>query len=283
MRTLNDLLISSFATPKFFPSLDSALAPAFRDTHVENVAKELHKNIEAVLPPPDDGLFEEWPTWPYLRVELSRSEVERMEQASESERVKLSHQIVRDYGVVVESDARTAGLFGRAGFPSRMKFEALLRTWKGKSPDAEATWFDSCCEQIMRGAGRGFPVIQWTPMREVGGDSDFTPVLSRIRRVPFAGSVQFDIYFYNLSDPRAVPVTSKMIPTGDFFFKNLGEIDPQSLKLKDLVGELDVRALNRIPIFSGEGHPVSLSIGASSTSSSLSGCCQPREAGVRVT
>ena len=173
---------------KFFPSLDSALAPAFRDTHVENVAKELHKNIEAVLPPPDDGLFEEWPTWPYLRVELSRSEVERMEQASESERVKLSHQIVRDYGVVVESDARTAGLFGRAGFPSRMKFEALLRTWKGPSPDAEATWFDSCCEQIMRGAGRGFPVIQWTPMREVGGDSDFTPVLSRIRRVPFTGA-----------------------------------------------------------------------------------------------
>ena len=68
--------------------------------------------------------------------------------------------------------------------------------------------------------------------------------------------MQFDIYFYNLSDPRAVPVTSKMIPTGDFFFKNLGEIDPQSLKLKDLVGELDVRALNRIPIFSGEGHPI---------------------------
>jgi hypothetical protein len=242
--------------PTFFPKLDGALAPALKDTYVGDAAQELYKNLGEMLPPPDDGLIEEWPTWPYLRLELPRSEVERMEQTSESERIMLSHQIVRDYAVVVESDARAAQLFGLAGFPSRMKFEALLKTWKGKYPDAEATWFDSCCEQIMTGAGRGFPVIRWTPIREVGGDADFTLVLSRVRRVPFRGSVQFDLYFYNLSDPRAVPVTSRMIPTGDFFYKNLGQIDPPSLKLKDLVEELTLRTLNRIPIFNGEGHPL---------------------------
>lgn len=179
-----------------------------------------------------------------------------MEQASESERVKLSHQIVKDYGVVVESDARAAQLFGLAGLPNRMRFEDLLKIWMDKYPDTETTWFDSCCEQIMRGAGRGFPVIRQTPMRKVGGDSDFTPVLSRIRQVPFAGSVQFDLYWYNLSDLRAVPVTSKMIPMRNFFFKNLGKIDPQSLKLMDLEGELEQRGLNRIPIFNGEDHPM---------------------------
>jgi hypothetical protein len=129
-------------------------------------------------------------------------------------------------GLVVESDARAAQLFGQAGFPSRMKFEALLKTWKGTYPDAEPTWLDSCCEQMMMGARRGFPIIRWTPMREVGGDADFTPVLSRVRRVPFGGTVQVDLYFYNLSDPRAVPVTSRMIPIGDFFYKKLGDIDP---------------------------------------------------------
>jgi hypothetical protein len=244
--------------PTFFPSLEAALAPTstFKDLYVENAAKELHRDIVQVLPMPDDGLVEEWPTWPYLRVELPRSDVEKIEQASESERMQLAYQIVKDYGVVVESDARAAQLFGQAGFPSKMKVEALLRTWKGKYPDAEATWFDSCCEQIMIGAGRGFPVIRWTPMKEVGGDSDFTPVLSRIRRIPFGGSVQFDLYFYNLADPRAVPVTLRMIPLGDFFFKNLGEIDPQSLKLKDLVEELELRACNRIPMFNNEGCPI---------------------------
>jgi hypothetical protein len=108
----------------------------------------------------------------------------------------------------------------------------------------------------MMGAGRGFPVIRWTPMKEVGGNAEFTPVLSRIRRVPFSRSVQFDLYFYNLSDPRAVSVTSRMIKKADFFFKNLGEVEPQSFKLKDLVEELDSRALNRVPIFNGEGHPM---------------------------
>lgn len=34
--------------PKFFPSLNGALAPALKDIHVENAAKELHKDIGEV-------------------------------------------------------------------------------------------------------------------------------------------------------------------------------------------------------------------------------------------
>lgn len=108
----------------------------------------------------------------------------------------------------------------------------------------------------MMGAVRGFPVIRWTPIREVGGDSEFTPVLTRIRRVPFGGKVQFDLYFYNLSDPRAVPVTSRTIPAGDFHYKDFGKITPASVKLTDLVGELALLKLNRLPILSSEGHPM---------------------------
>lgn len=241
--------------PTFFPKLGGAVAPNLRDTHVDNAAKALKENLEGVLPLPDDGLSKEWPTWPYLRIELPRSEVVRLEEASEAERVALALQIVKDYGIVAESDARTAQLFGLAGFPNRMRLDALLKSWKDKNPNAEATWFESCCEQIMMGAARGFPVIRWTSIREVGGDSDYTPVLSRIKPMPYVGSVQFDIYFYNLSDPRAVPVTSKMIPVGEFFCKKLGEINPDSLKLTELITELDLRKLNRVPILNSEGHP----------------------------
>lgn len=241
--------------PDFFPRLNSAITPSLKNPYVENAATELHKNIEKVLPPIDDGLVEEWPAWPYLRIELPRSDVDKIEQASENERVKLSHQIVKDYAIVVDSDARAAQLFGRAGFPNMIKFETLLKDWKEKYPNADATWFESCCEQIMMGGRRGFPIIRWTPVKEIGGDSDFTPVLSRIRRVPFGGSVQFDIYFYNLSDPRAVPVTSRMIPISDFFYKILDESNSKLLKLKELIQELDSRGLNRLPIFNEKGHP----------------------------
>ena len=242
--------------PNFFPKLNGAIAPGFKDTYVENAAKLLHESISGVLPPPDDGLSKDWPTWPFLRIELPRSEVEKMEQANESERVALSHQIVKDFGIVIESDARAAQLFGLAAFPNRMKLDSLLKTWNDKNPSAEAAWFDSCCEQIMMGAARGFPVIRWTSIRQAGGNSDYTPVLNRIRPMPYAGTVQFDLYFYNLSDPRAVPITSKMIPIKDFFHKKLGQIDPQTLKLTDLITELQSRQLNRLPILSSEGQPM---------------------------
>ena len=79
---------SSYAT-LVFPRRDAAIAPALAQKYVDEAASELHKRIGEVLPPPDDGLIEEWPAWPYLRIELPRSEVERLEQASESERVLL--------------------------------------------------------------------------------------------------------------------------------------------------------------------------------------------------
>jgi hypothetical protein len=242
--------------PNFFPNRNAAIAPALPERYVDQAAKQLYEDLAQVLPPPDDGLIEEWSAWPYLRIELPRSEIERLEQASENERVMLSHRVVRDHGLVVNSDARAAQLFGQAVFPAKAKFESLLRYWKNAYPSGDTTWFDSCCEQIMTGAMRGFPVIRWTPLREVGGEASYTAVLSRIRRVPFAGSIQFEIYFYNLSDPRAVPVTSRMIPLNDFFYKNLGQIDPQSLKLRDLVQEVELRGLNRIPILGGEFRPM---------------------------
>lgn len=108
----------------------------------------------------------------------------------------------------------------------------------------------------MISAYRGFPVIRLTPIREIGGDAEFIPVVTRIKRDSFGGNVQFDLQLYNLSDPRAVPVTSKMISMVDVFYKSLGDIDPQSLKLKDLVQELDLRRLNRIPILDSEAHPL---------------------------
>ena len=66
-------------------------------------------------------------------------------------------------------------------------------------------------------------------MEEVAGESQYTPILSRVKRTPFGGSIQFDLYFYNLSDPKAVLARSRMIPKGNFFFKDLGRLTPESM------------------------------------------------------
>ena len=243
-----------FRDPELFPSLKGALAPNLRDVQIENNAREFHKKIEEVLPIIPDSQ-EEWTPWPFLKIELPISEIGRIERAAETDRLALTQEIVKNFAEIVDSSPRIAQLFGLAVFPERLKFEILVKTWKEKHPGLEASWFDSCCEQIMIGSERGFPFIRWTPMKEVEGESEHTPVLCRIKTVTFGNIVHFDLYFFNLSDPRAIPVTAKMIPIGSFFCKNLGEISPASLKLTDLREELKIRKLNRIPILSEEGYP----------------------------
>jgi len=68
--------------------------------------------------------------------------------------------------------------------------------------------------------------------------------------------MQFDIYFYELSDPSAVPVTSRMLEIGEIFSKNLGQIAPESVILKDLLAELDKLGRNRLPVLGSDSNPL---------------------------
>jgi hypothetical protein len=248
-----DLLLRD---PELFPNAGGAIVPHFRDTHIENAAKELHTRLAEVLPPPDDGQVEQWPAWPHLRIELPRVEADKIKQLLEPEQLDLSRRIVRDQADVVQSDVRVAQLFGKQSFPTRFRFHELLNDWKKRYPDGDASWFDSCCEQVMVCARRGFPVISLASMREIDGDSSFTPVVTRVQRLPFSGTVQFDIYFLNLADPRALPVTSRMIPMADLFHKRIGEIDLEACRLTDLIQELTTHKRNRVPILTSEGAPL---------------------------
>ena len=86
----------------FFPSLKGTpLLSDYRDNYIADDSKELYDNLASVLPK-DGGPSQEWPTWPYLRIELPQGEVDRMQQASDAERVALANQLVKDFGVVVD-------------------------------------------------------------------------------------------------------------------------------------------------------------------------------------
>ena len=94
---------------------------------------------------------------------------------------------------------------------------------------------------------RGPELVRFV-LRTDHGRRHFTPVVARVRRLAYAKVFHFDVYFYDLSDPRAIPVTTKMLPLGKFFYQNVGASDPTSVKLRELVNELNGRRLNRLPI-----------------------------------
>jgi hypothetical protein len=240
---------------KFFRSR-GALAPNIQPSTLETDAKELYEKLDAVLPKGmDDRRVQQWSAWPYLRIEVPISEMESVGKAEERARKAISKEVITEQGVVVDT-GRAAELFGLTDIAPRHVLKELLQKWRENFPSTEATWFDSCCEQMMLSAQREWPVIRHAPLRTPRGETEFTPVVSRTRRLPFAGVMHFDIYFYDISDPSAVPVTSRMLEKGDFFSKSLAQIDPESVILKELIAELNAIDRNRLPIFSTEDHPL---------------------------
>ena len=137
-----------------------------------------------------------------------------------------------------------------------MTFGELVNRWMAKLPNADANWFDSCCRQILLAVRRELPVIPLTPFKEVDGNSEYVCVVSRVRDLPAKNRVQFDIHFYNVTDPRAVPAKSQMIRPDGFFSKNLGETPPNEIKLHMLLKELASIGRNRVPVMNNSGHPL---------------------------
>lgn len=240
-------------TPGFFPR-HPPIHPHCPDDAIERMSRELFEQLQNVLP--QAGQDEEWPAWPFLRIELPKAEIDSLEKAPPAERVALSHRLVKEHAVVVKSDSQAARLFGLTSIRDGQEFSRLLDVWQEAFPTSDATWFDSCCEQIMASARQLNPIIQWTPLRQVRGASDYTPVLSRVRLIPAGGSVHFDIFFYNLSDPQAVPATSRMTPFPEFFYKNLGQVPAEAIKVRDLVREFKARGLDRVLLVTGDLYPI---------------------------
>jgi hypothetical protein len=106
------------------------------------------------------------------------------------------------------------------------------------------------------GALRQFPVVRPAPLKSANGDAEFTPALSRTRRLPSAKVIQFDIYFYNLADPRAVPVTSRMLPVTDVYLRNIGDTGPDAVKLGALLDDLKAQRKSRVPLVDAQMRPL---------------------------
>jgi len=183
-RSLDDLK-SSCTVParrELLPETRRRRSACLKDVHIENAAKSLHEVIRSAATP--ETLVQGVATWPYLRIELARAEVEKLERASEASACRW----------------RTGSSESRASLPKATRARAAVRVavFRTNETGCAAQWLEGqeseqgsdvvdLCEQIMMGGPR-LPVIRLTTIREESTNSDYTPVLSRIKPMPYAGA-----------------------------------------------------------------------------------------------
>jgi hypothetical protein len=75
-------------------------------------------------------------------------------------------------------------------------------------------------------------------------------------KVPAERIANFDFYFYDLSDPRAVPAASRMIPKDHLYAIRIGQVRPEEILLGKLLDDLDNKHFNRLPVFDDNDRPL---------------------------
>jgi hypothetical protein len=193
--------------PDFFPYHDEAVAPGFTPNgdQVQQAARELHEALSAVLPrDADEG--EDWATVPFLRLQLSFAEVDKIRELGDEE----GRRSVQENARVNEIDSEAKRIFGLGRIEQFAPFSKLVMAWQQGRPGESIKWVEELCEQIRVGSHWRLPHFGWQLMRSVD-DADhakYSPVLSRVRSVPQQSCHQFNIYFskFETDDAGAVKI-----------------------------------------------------------------------------
>jgi hypothetical protein len=214
------------------------------DPKVQAASNKFFEDLKAVLP---EGTGVEWPTHPYLQLQLPNSSLKPITDAPPEQRSALARETVMAAAEISDADKYSQALFGMAAFEPNLGLEALHATWRAACPNASDTWLDSLSDQVGRAAQGQFPVLKWTPMSAVGDRGLHVPVLTRVRKVPSISCMQFDVYFYPFNVLEATPVPTRMVRRPDMFCKMIGPNEEADIKVSDLLRELDERRFGRVP------------------------------------
>lgn len=192
---------NSFLTDAdFFPEFSGPItAHQASGQKVAELAAELHQTLQPLLPPEKEDEVEEWPAWPFLRLEITQNHVERIRAAKPEERLKTTTDIVTEECLLVEGDKVAGQIFGFPTFTSGMRFGEIVNKWREQRPGSNSKWVEVLCGQIMSGAQWNFLKPTWELMQSVDSDNWYAPKVNRVRRLPAQRSMQFDVYFYRLN------------------------------------------------------------------------------------
>ena len=223
-------------SPTFFRSRTEPLT-RLTERDCDEAAQELHTKLNAVIR--DHQRSETWSPWPLLRVSISDDVVRSLPDAAD----KIA--TVRANARVTGSQNGVLSLFGLGRVQPGTLLADLARV-PARQNDDEG-WLDSCCEQLADCAVFVAPVVKAVTLRASGPDADYTPVVTNMRRVFIDKLIECEICFYNLSDPRGIPVALRMVPIQKVHYRNYDEIKQQ--KLSRLIDELEQGNKSRLPVF----------------------------------
>jgi len=206
--------VNEFLTdPGFFPG---GRTPVTRfqpnDASVRRAADEFLAQLRPVVPPDvEDEQVEEWPAVPFLRLELSASQVRQIVELDDDDEARRLTASLLLEAAVIDSDREAAVLFDRPTLPADVPFGNLLpnRARKGDPPE----WLRNLAAQVTRAVQWNFPSVSWSLMRSANEHDArwYSPVLTHVRRFP-GHSMQFDIHFQRFACPAGALAVTLPLP-----------------------------------------------------------------------
>lgn len=203
LKFTNEFLTSS----DFFPDRREAVAPGFSPNgdEVQQAGRQLHDALHEVIPSESEE-GDDWATVPFLRLQLTYTEVDAIRQlkAVEGGRAVLEAARVKDI------DGEAKRLFGLGRVDQLAPFTRLVDAWQQGRPDASTSWINELVEQIRVGSHWRVPRFSWQLLSSVDNAdrAKYAPIVSRIRSVPRQRCHQFDVYFskFDTDDEGAIKI-----------------------------------------------------------------------------
>lgn len=151
-----------------------------------------------MLPPEKEELSEEWPAYPFLQLELTLQQAERVSRAWVEQAIQNAHEIIQSECLISVADQYCEQLFGVPSFERGTSLKDLVAMWREACPNSQSQWVEALCSQILAGVRWKFPAPVWKLLQSPSGVW-CAPILNRVRKMPSQQCMQFDIYFYKFN------------------------------------------------------------------------------------
>jgi hypothetical protein len=257
LKDLRKFTKAFFTDPGFFPEADTAFAPNFPEDRCNEAARQLYDALAApgVLPPLEREPIEDVRAWPLLRLEVPLNDIDLIAQNDDSTALEACRRLLIDRALITYNSSRAPILFGLDSLPPNMLFGGLFEAQATLAPEAIPAWVESCVVQILRVARRRLTNVRLESFTEANGDSNYTPIVSRMRRIPAKGRAQFDIYFFELSNPYSITVGERMTEISNIYLKRF-DVTTKKMTLRDLRAEMSGFDKERLPIVGEDRRPL---------------------------
>lgn len=188
--------------PAFFPPFTGAVTDFEpRSPDMLRAAQDLNKRLQSAQPPPVEEPERSWCSYPCMTLQLSFSHQEIISQATDSDRLSKTVELLENQVLVLGSDSDAGRVYGIADAPKGMLLKRLIAAWKGNTPTPRSKWVEGLACQVMDTSLNRFPTLRWELFR--GADKNdgtwYGPAVVRVRRIPARRVLEFDVLLCKFS------------------------------------------------------------------------------------